>query len=108
MIALLINSVKADEHAIKYSLQEDYATSFSVITSFFEDPEEQVIIRSEHDQNSECSCGDCYYTALVPSHLFIELSNLIVFPIEQRKGFENPFLAFSVQNRISSSLFHPP
>ena len=108
MIALLINSVKADEHAIKYSLQEDYATSFSVITSFFEDQDEQVITHSEQDQNTECSCGDCYYTVLFPSHLFIELSNLILFPIEQRKEVENSFLAFSVKNHISSSLFQPP
>ena len=83
MIALLTNSVKADEHAIKYSLQKDYATSFSVITSLFEEPEEPVITDSEHDQNSECICGDCYYADLIPSHLFIELSNLILFPNEQ-------------------------
>ena len=108
MIALLINSVKADEHAIKYSLQEDYATSFSVITSFFEDQDEQVITHSEHDQNLECSCGDCYYADLVASHLFIGLSNLILFPVEQRKEVENSFLAFSVKKHISSSLFHPP
>ncbi|PKG99550.1 hypothetical protein CXF95_10040 [Paraglaciecola sp. MB-3u-78] len=108
MMVLLINSVKADEHAIKYSLQKDYATSFSVITSFFDDYEEPVITHSEHDQNFECSCGECYYVDLVPSHLFIELSNLILVPIEQDKEVKNSYLAFSVQNHISSSLFHPP
>jgi hypothetical protein len=108
MIALLINSVKADEHATKYSLQEDYATSFSVITSFFEDSEEPVITHSEQDQHSLCSCGDCYYADLVPSHLFIELSNLILFPIEQDKEVKNSYLAFSVKNHISPSLFRPP
>tara|TARA_R110002124_G_scaffold147501_11_gene312752 strand:+ start:1803 stop:2159 length:357 start_codon:yes stop_codon:yes gene_type:complete len=108
MIALLVNSVKADEHAIKYSFQEDYATSSSVITPFFEDSEEPVITHSEHEQTTVCSCGDCCYADLVPSHLFIGLSNLIQFPIEQRKGFENSFLVFSVKKYISSSLFHPP
>tara|TARA_R110002167_G_scaffold187944_2_gene389314 strand:- start:344 stop:670 length:327 start_codon:yes stop_codon:yes gene_type:complete len=108
MIALLINSVKADEHAIKYSLQEDYATSLSVITSFFDDPEEPAITHSQHDQNLECSCGDCYYADLVASHLFIGLSNLILFPVEQRKEVENSFLDFSVKKHISSSLFYPP
>jgi hypothetical protein len=107
MMALLINSVKADEHAIKYSFQKNYATSFSVITSFFEDYEEPINTHSEQDQHSVCSFGDCYYADLVPSHLFIELSNLILVPIEQRKGFENSFIAFSVQNHIFSSL-HPP
>ena len=97
MIALLINSVKADEHAIKFSLQKDYATSFSVITSFFGDPEEPAITDSAHDQHSVCSFGDCYYADLVPSHLFIELSNLILVPIEQDKDVKNAYLASSVK-----------
>ena len=108
IITLLINSVKAEEHATKYSLHEDYATSLSVITYLFDDSEETEMTHSEHDQNLECSCGDCYYADLVASHLFIGLSNLILFPVEQRKEVENSFLAFSVKKHISSSLFHPP
>lgn len=107
-IALLINSVKADEHATKYSLQEDYMTSFSVITSYLENSKEPEFMHSDHDQYSVCSCGDCYYADLVPSHLFIELSNLILFPIEQIKGVKNSYLAFSVKNLISPSLLRPP
>jgi hypothetical protein len=34
IIALLINSVKADENATKYSLQEHYIATISVITSY--------------------------------------------------------------------------
>jgi hypothetical protein len=108
MVALLVNSVKAHEHAIKYSLQKDYVTSFSVITSFFEDYEEPVITHSEQDQHSVCSFGDGYYAELVPSHLFIELYNLILVPIEQDKDVKKSYLTFSVKNNIYSSLFHPP
>ena len=108
IITLLINSVKAEEHATKYSLHEDYATSLSVITYLFDDSEEPEMTHSEHDQHPVCNCGDCYYADVVPSHLFIELPNLILFPIVQKKGFENSFLAFSVKNYISPSLFRPP
>lgn len=105
MIALLNNSVRADEPATKYSLQEDYATSLSVITSFFEEP---VFTHSKHDQNSEGSCSDCCSAALFPSDLFIELSNLILYSIEHRKGDESYCLTSSVKNHISSLLVHPP
>lgn len=108
MIALLINSVKADEHATKYSMQEDYITTFSVVTSYLVDSGEHELIHPDHDQHSVCSCGDCYYADLVPSHLFIELSNLILFPIEQIKGVKNSYLDFTFKNLISPSLFRPP